>query len=127
MSSKSPFCQKDRRWGIGRQQLLEQSCERDAFNAQHHHHTGNTYFFVTVIRSCVPKYVLRTVSSSSSEGSAFWLGPCGNGFAVGFIENVDIGRTPAPPLSPPPENILRLVIMLPRGPICGGKPYMLPE
>ena len=49
----------------------------------------HTYFFVTVIKSCVLRYVLRASYNSSSEGFGLLLGPANT---VVAIENVDIGR-----------------------------------
>lgn len=48
------------------------------------------YFFVTVIKSWVLKYVLRASYSSSSEGFGLLLGPANT---VVAMEKVEVGRT----------------------------------
>lgn len=47
------------------------------------------YFFVTVIKSCVLKYVLRVPYNSSSEGFGLLLGPANT---VVAMEKVEAGR-----------------------------------
>ena len=78
---------------------------------------------MTVIKSCVLKYVFKALYSSSSEGLGFRLGPA-NGFTDVASENVDVGlgsmpRGPGaarwplcePAMLPgPPPNMFKFVI-----------------
>lgn len=62
----------------------------------------NTHFLVTVIRSWVLKYTLKTPNSSSSVGFALVLGALMNGFTLVAMEKLDIGRCCEP--NPPAGN-----------------------
>ena len=84
------------------------------------------------MRSCVLRYALRAVMSSSSLGSVLMLGPLAKGFTVVASENVDIGRwcMPGamgganPPCEPEmsPPYMLRFVMTVFRGAFGGIMP-----
>jgi hypothetical protein len=76
---------------------------------------NKTHFLVTVIKSWVPKYTLKTPNSSSSVGFALVLGGFMNGLMLVAIEKLDIGLCwpPNPPAGKADGGALEFIVPKP--------------